>query len=58
MDRIWAWIAGIAVSLLIIALVLYGSPGRQAYHRARGAIEGKPTTLHIQISPFDTERVR
>ncbi len=39
MSNIWRWIFGIIIGLALLALVLVGSPGRQAYRTARGEIQ-------------------
>jgi hypothetical protein len=39
MSTVWRWIFGIVTGLAVLALILFGSPGRQAYHAARGEIE-------------------
>jgi hypothetical protein len=38
MSNTWRWIFGIAVGLIIIALLFAGSSNRQAYWVARGAV--------------------
>ncbi len=50
MRSVWAWIAAILISAVILALIFGGSSSRQAYHTARGAID-QPITQsqnHIQ----------
>ncbi len=37
MNRIWPWLAGIVVMLLLIVLVSNGGASRQARYRAMGA---------------------
>jgi hypothetical protein len=36
MNKVWAWIAGIVLGLIIIALLFAGSSNQQAYWIARG----------------------
>jgi hypothetical protein len=38
MNKIWPWIAGIVVGLMIIGLLFAASSDRQAYWVARGAV--------------------
>ncbi len=37
MNRVWPWVAGFVVTLLLIILIGYGSPGREARYRFPGA---------------------
>jgi hypothetical protein len=39
-NKVWFWVFGIGVGLIIIAWIFFGRSDRQAYYIARGAIEG------------------
>jgi hypothetical protein len=39
MRSVWAWIAAILISAVILALIFGGGSSRPAYHKARGAID-------------------
>jgi hypothetical protein len=49
MDTAWRWIAGIIVTLLLIALVAVGSPGRAAHYRALRGFDRRTATTQSQI---------
>jgi hypothetical protein len=38
MNKVWPWIAGIVIGLLIIGLLFAASSNRQAYWVARGTV--------------------
>jgi hypothetical protein len=38
MNKVWPWIIGIAVGLVIIAMLFFGVSNRQAYWVAKGTV--------------------
>jgi hypothetical protein len=38
MNKVWLWVIGIAVALIIIALLFFGSSDRNDYWVARGTV--------------------
>ncbi len=38
MNKVWPWIIGIAVGLIIIAMLFFGASNRQAYWVAKGDV--------------------
>jgi hypothetical protein len=38
MNKVWPWVAGIGVSLIILALLFSGSSNQQDYWVARGTV--------------------
>jgi hypothetical protein len=52
MRNIWTWIAGITVTLCIIALLFGGGSNRQDYWTARGTV-----IRHAEITPTPIDRL-
>jgi len=50
MSSIWRWIFGIVAGVALIALIGFGSPGRQAYHNAKGIIEQRVSLTQDRIN--------
>jgi hypothetical protein len=48
MNKAWPWIVGIAVSLIIIALLFAGSSNQQAYWIARGTTPRAIQVTHAE----------
>ena len=48
MSKVWPWIIGIAVGLIIIALLFSGSSNRQAYWVARGTVPRAIQVTHAE----------
>ena len=48
MDKIWSWIIGIAVGLIIIALVFAGGSNREDYWTARGDVPRAIQLTHAE----------
>ena len=51
MEKIWPWISGIAIGLIIVLLLVYGGSNREAYWIARGPM----TTRVIIVQPASEE---
>jgi hypothetical protein len=52
MDKVWPWVFGIAIGLIIGLLLASGASNREAYWVARG-----PLTTHVVIVQPASENV-
>jgi hypothetical protein len=53
MHKVWPWIAGVVVTVLLIMLIGYGSPGRQAHYKAlRGSSRSAAMTQSQMDAPL------
>lgn len=48
MKEVWPWILGVAIGLIIIALLFAGISNRQAYWTARGAVPRPVLVAHAE----------
>ncbi len=48
MNRIWPWIAGVVITVLLITLIAGGGAGRQARYRALGAYGHQTPVIQSQ----------
>jgi hypothetical protein len=49
MKKVWPWIFGIVIGLMLIGLLAYGGANRQAYHIARGAVSARVEITQVRI---------
>ena len=48
MKSVWPWVIGIAVGLMILALLAFGSSDRQDYWVARGTVARPVQVTHVE----------
>jgi len=51
MNKVWPWIFGIVIGLMLIGLIAFGRSDRQAYRTAHGAVEQR---VEISQERIDT----
>ncbi len=49
MNRVWPWIAGVVVTVLLIILITGGGPGRQARYQAMRGFGRRAAITQSQI---------
>jgi hypothetical protein len=48
MNKVWPWIIGIALGLVIIALLFFGASNRQSYWVAKGTVPRVVQVVHAE----------
>ena len=57
MEKAWPWISGLAIGLIIGALLAYGASNRQSYWVARGPLSTRAVIVQPASDPIVLMRV-